>query len=122
MEKANLNTVFKKLKIEINDEVVDFDLAISSNIYDASVGEQMMNFCVDKIRKKYKVKEQMYVLGRYIEGENKNSKILIKVSLELVPESEIAAKREELAVMKKFLTDMKVTGNPAIEYDYYPVQ
>lgn len=78
--------------------------------------------CESAIRSAFTVKEKMYFLGRYIQGEAGGKDIMVRVGETLIPESHLAEHQASLKRMKEELAALGVIGNPIVHYQFFPVK
>ena len=107
------------MTIEVNGQEIDFTIEIKNN--SEASNEEIMKECVKVIRTNFKVKEQMYVLGRYTQGDRDDASIWVQVGETLIPESEVPMFRAQLKNAKQLMT-MLGTNNPIIHYEFFPVK
>lgn len=109
----------KKMTIKVNGQEIDFTIEIKNN--SEASNEEIMKECIKAIRTNFKVKEQMYVLGRYTQGDRNDAAIWVQVGETLIPESEVPMFKEQLKNAKLLMT-MLGTANPIIHYEFFPVK
>ena len=109
----------KQMKIEIDGKEVEFTLEVTNS--SESGNTEVFATCVDAIRKNFKVKEQMYVLGRYTQGDRDNTGIWVQVGQTQIPESEVDTYRTQLKDAKRLMTQLGA-NNPIIHYEFFPTK
>ncbi len=109
----------KQMKIEIDGREIEFTLEVTNS--SESGNTEIFATCVEAIRKKFKVKEQMYVLGRYTQGDRDNTEIWVQVGQTQIQESEVDTYRPQLKAAKRLMTQLGA-NNPIIHYEFFPTK